>query len=112
MNRRDLLAASTAALAATTLPVFTRPAFAHQSGAPMPPVAKKIPVTIEQLGRTRIDDYQWMKDENWQAVLRDPTLIKADVKEHLDAENAYRVAMMASTEPLQAQMFEEMKGRI
>lgn len=81
-------------------------------GTPVPPVAKKIPVTIEQLGRTRTDDYQWMKDDNWQAVLRDPTLIKADVKEHLEAENAYREAMMVSTLPLQAAMFEEMKGRI
>ena len=81
-------------------------------GRPVPPVAKKIPVTIEQLGRTRIDEYQWMKDDNWQAVLRDPSLIKADVKEHLTAENAYREAMMASTVPLQNQMFEEMKGRI
>lgn len=79
---------------------------------PVPPVARKIPVTIEQLGRTRTDDYQWMKDDNWQTVLRDPTVIKADVKEHLLAENAYREAMMASTLPLQAAMFEEMKGRI
>lgn len=81
-------------------------------GTPVPPVAKKIPVTIEQLGRVRTDDYQWMKDDNWQAVLRDPTLIKAEVKEHLDAENAYREAMMVSTLPLQDAMFEEMKGRI
>ncbi len=79
---------------------------------PQPPVAKKIPVVIEQLGRTRTDDYQWMKDDNWQAVLKDPTLIKADVKEHLTAENAYREAMMASTLPLQAEMFAEMRGRI
>lgn len=79
---------------------------------PTPPVAKKVPVRIEQLGRVRVDDYQWMKDDNWQAVLRDPSLIKADVKEHLTAENAYREAMMASTLPLQAAMFEEMKGRI
>ena len=78
----------------------------------VPPVARKIPVTIEQLGRVRTDDYQWMKDDNWQAVLRDPTLIKADVKEHLTAENAYREAMLASTMPLQEAMFEEMKGRI
>ncbi|RZI99816.1 MAG: S9 family peptidase [Brevundimonas sp.] len=79
---------------------------------PVPPVARKIPVTIEQLGRVRTDDYQWMKDDNWQTVLRDPTVIKADVKEHLLAENAYREAMMASTLPLQAAMFKEMKGRI
>ena len=113
MNRRDLLATSAAVLAATALPAQARPTGASMSqGMPVPPVAKKIPVRIEQLGRVRTDDYQWMKDDNWQAVLRDPTLIKAEVKEHLDAENAYREAMMASTLPLQAAMFEEMKGRI
>ncbi len=79
---------------------------------PVAPVAKKIPVVIEQLGRTRTDEYQWMKDDNWQAVLRDPKLIKADVRDHLNEENAYREAMMASTVSLQNEMFEEMKGRI
>ena len=79
---------------------------------PVPPVAKKVLVTITQLGRTRTDDYQWMKDDNWQAVLRDPSLIKADVKEHLTEENAYRAAMLAPTQGLQDAMFEEMKGRI
>ncbi len=113
MNRRDLLATASAALAASTLPSTVQASGASMSqGRPVPPVAKKIPVTIEQLGRTRVDEYQWMKDDNWQAVLRDPSLIKADVKEHLTAENAYREAMMASTVPLQNQMFEEMKGRI
>lgn len=114
MNRRDLIATSAAALAATALPVQARTSSGTSmpQTPPVPPVAKKIPVTIEQLGRTRTDDYQWMKDDNWQAVLRDPTLIKADVKEHLTAENAYREAMMASTLPMQAEMFEEMKGRI
>ncbi|MGV8930376.1 MAG: S9 family peptidase, partial [Brevundimonas sp.] len=113
MNRRDLLATSAAVLATTALPVQARPpGVSMPQAAPVPPVARKIPVRIEQLGRVRIDDYQWMKDDNWQAVLRDPTLIKADVKAHLEAENAYREAMMASTLPLQATMFDEMKGRI
>ncbi|OGN44213.1 MAG: peptidase S9 [Caulobacterales bacterium RIFCSPHIGHO2_01_FULL_70_19] len=113
MNRRDLLATASAALAASALPSTVQASGASMSqGRPVPPVAKKIPVTIEQLGRTRVDEYQWMKDDNWQAVLRDPSLIKADVKAHLTEENAYREAMMASTLPLQAQMFEEMKGRI
>ena len=80
--------------------------------APTPPVARKEPRRIEQLGRVRVDDYAWMKDENWQKVLRDPSLIKADVKAHLTAENAYTKAMLASTEELQKQIFEEMKGRI
>ncbi|CAN7220149.1 S9 family peptidase [Brevundimonas sp. LjRoot202] len=113
MNRRDLLATSAAALAAAALPAQARtPGASMPQTTPVPPVARKMPVRIEQLGRVRVDDYQWMKDDNWQAVLRDPTLIKADVKEHLTAENAYREAMLASTLPLQAQMFEEMKGRI
>ncbi len=110
MNRREFVAST----AATALAAAASPALAR-SGAqmsPVPPVARKIPVTITQLGRTRTDDYQWMKDDNWQAVLRDPTLIKADVKEHLEAENAYREAMLASTLPLQEEMFEEMRGRI
>src|ERR1700749_1282646 len=79
---------------------------------PTPPIARKDPKRIEQLGRVRVDDYAWMKDEAWQQVLRDPKVLRADVREHLDAENAYTKAMLASTEALQAQMFEEMKGRI
>ena len=79
---------------------------------PKPPVAQKTPHRIEQLGRVRTDDYAWMKDENWQQVLRDPKTLRADVREHLDAENAYTKAVLAETEALQAQLFAEMKGRI
>jgi oligopeptidase B len=79
---------------------------------PVPPVAAKHPKRIEQLGHVRVDDYAWMKDDNWQAVLRDPAIIRADVKAHLEAENAYTKAMLEPTEALQAAMFGEMKGRI
>jgi len=78
----------------------------------VPPVAPKHPKRIEQLGRVRVDDYAWMKDDNWQAVLRDPSVVRADVRDHLVAENAYTEAMLAPTKALQAAMFEEMKGRI
>ena len=84
----------------------------QMSVVPVPPKAKKEPKTLVQLGRTRIDDYAWMKDDNWQKVLRDPALIKADVKAHLTEENAYLTAVLAGTERLQKQIFEEMKGRI
>ena len=79
---------------------------------PMPPAAKKVPKRIEQLGRARSDDYAWMKDDNWQAVMRDPTLLRADIRDHLTAENAYREAMLAPTKDLQATIYEEMKGRL
>lgn len=77
-----------------------------------PPVARREPRVIEQLGRTRTDDYAWMKDENWQQVLRDPTVLRADIREHLEAENAYTKAMLGETEDLQTRLFAEMKGRI
>jgi len=79
---------------------------------PLPPRPAKIPKVIEQLGRTRTDDYAWMKDDNWQAVLRDPALVKGEVREHLTAENAYVAALLAPTEALQATLVSEMRGRI
>ncbi len=82
------------------------------SDTPIPPRAEKRPHRIEQLGRVRVDDYAWMKDDNWQQVMRDPKVLRPDIRRHLEAENAYTRAMLASTEALQAEMFQEMKGRI
>ena len=79
---------------------------------PVPPAAAKVPKRIEQLGRIRTDDYAWMKDENWQQVLRDPSVLRADIRAHLAAENAYTQAVLADTEALQEEILEEIKGRI
>jgi len=79
---------------------------------PTPPIAPKVPKRIEQLGRVRVDDYAWLKDDNWQALLRDPAQVRPDIRAHLEAENAYTKAMLASTEALQAELFAEMKGRV
>jgi oligopeptidase B len=62
---------------------------------PPPPRPRHVPRRIEQLGRVRDDDYAWMKDENWQAVLRDPSVLNADIRDHLVAENAYCDAVLA-----------------
>ena len=79
---------------------------------PTPPHPRKEPRRIEQLGRVRIDDYAWMKDDNWQEVLRDPSKVKREVREHLEAENAYVAQVLAGAEGLQQTLFDEMKGRI
>jgi oligopeptidase B len=79
---------------------------------PVPPRPRKDPKRIEQLGRVRVDDYAWMKDDDWRQVLHDPAKVKAEVREHLVAENAYVAAVLGGTQALQDQMFEEMKGRI
>jgi oligopeptidase B len=80
--------------------------------SPTPPAPRKDPRRIEQLGRVRIDDYAWMKDDNWRAVLRDPTAVAPEIRAHLEAENAYLKAILAPTEALQRELFEEMKGRL
>ena len=79
---------------------------------PTPPIARREPKRIEQLGRVRIDDYAWMKDDNWQEVMRDPSLLRADIRTHLEAENAYTKAMLVSTAALQEQLYQEMRGRV
>jgi oligopeptidase B len=79
---------------------------------PLPPKAEKRPRRIEQLGRVREDEYCWLKDDNWQAVMRDPGALLPDIRMHLEAENAYTAAQLGSTVELQAKMFEEMRGRI
>src|SRR5690606_41589817 len=56
----------------------------RSSDLPKPPVAAKIPHRIEQLGRVRVDEYAWMKDEGWQQVLRDPKALRADIRAHLE----------------------------
>ena len=58
------------------------------------------------------DDYQWLKDENWQAVLHDPQLLKPDIRDYLVAENAYAAEIMADTKGVQELLFGELKGRI
>jgi oligopeptidase B len=77
-----------------------------------PPVAEQRPVTIEQVGFTRVDEYQWIKDDNWQQVMREPDVLDTEVRALLDAENAYLDQVMEPTSALQEQIFQEMRGRI
>jgi oligopeptidase B len=77
-----------------------------------PPVARREPKRIEQLGRVRTDNYAWMKDDNWQQVMREPAVLRADIRDHLVAENAYTKAMMAPTATLQETIYQEMRGRV
>jgi oligopeptidase B len=77
-----------------------------------PPAAEKRPLEITQHGRTRIDNYAWLKDDHWQAVLRDPSVVRPDIRGHLEAELAYYDAMTAGEAGLRARLFDEMRGRI
>jgi oligopeptidase B len=53
-----------------------------------------------------------MRDDNWQAMFKDPSLLDPAIRVHLEAENFYQQAAMADTEELRKTLFAEMRGRI
>jgi oligopeptidase B len=77
-----------------------------------PPIAAKRPVITHHHGVTLTDNYAWLRAENWQEVMRDPSVLDPEIRAYLDAENAYTASEMADTEALQAALFKEMRARI
>ena len=76
------------------------------------PIAGKHPVTSTHHGFERSDDYAWLRADNWQEVMQQPDKLPGEIRDYLEAENAYCEQLMAPTEELQGKLFEELKGRI
>ncbi len=85
--------------------------FAAALEIPAPSVEKR-PVEITQHGVTRTDNYAWLRDAEWQQVLRDPSTLDADIRAALEAENDYYQAVAGDLEPLREALYSEMRGRI
>jgi len=78
------------------------PGLAVAQTAPTPPVAAQKPHVVKG-PVDRDDPYYW---------LRDDTRKSPEVLAYLNAENAYADTVLAPTKPLQAQLFDEIVGRI
>jgi oligopeptidase B len=76
------------------------------------PTAEKRPHVTTWHGIEKHDDYHWLKDDNWQAVLHEPQKLLPDIRHYLEAENAHTASVMDKTKPLQDKLFVEIKGRI
>ncbi|RUM97359.1 S9 family peptidase [Pseudaminobacter arsenicus] len=76
------------------------------------PLTEERPQTDSHHGITRVDEFSWLRAQNWQDVFRDPAQLDPAIRSHLEAENAYQSALMADTVELQKRLFQEMKGRI
>ena len=76
------------------------------------PLAEKRPHTQTRFKTEWTDNYAWMRDDNWQAVMRDPSILDEDIRTHLETENAYTEAALAPVGTLKNAIFEEMKGRL
>jgi len=68
---------------------------------PEPPVAEKIPKELTIHGDTRVDDYYWLNERDNPQVI-----------DYLNAENAYKDAVMKHTESFQKKLYDEIVGRI
>jgi oligopeptidase B len=79
---------------------------------PAAPVAPRRPHSFTTHGITITDDYAWLKDANWQEVLRDPSVLDPDIREFLEAENDYTENLLGHTAGLQKTLVKEMRGRI
>ncbi|MBO6757768.1 MAG: S9 family peptidase [Roseibium sp.] len=79
---------------------------------PTPPRAEPRPLTLEIHGIERQDEYAWLRADNWQEVMRDPSVLADDIRAYLEAENAYQDAVMAPTAELREALYAEMRGRI
>ena len=87
-----------------TLPVF---------GSAIPPRAiERRPVVRSFHGQVLEDDYAWLRAEDWQAVLRDPAALPQNIRDVLEAENAYSAAILKPLEGLSQELVAEMRGRI
>lgn len=68
---------------------------------PLPPIAEKIPKELTIHGDTRVDNYYWLNERENPKVVA-----------YLEAENAYKDAVLKHTAEFQENLFDEMVGRI
>ena len=77
-----------------------------------PPVAQKRPQMSTHHGQDRVDNYAWLKDKDWQVVMRDPAKLDLDIRAYLEAENDHTTAWSDGNVDLRADLLAEMRGRI
>jgi len=79
---------------------------------PLPPVAPRRPKFSVHNGVELVDEYAWLRADNWQEVMREPSTLAPEIRAYLEAENAYTEAMLVDTVALQDTIYAEMKARI
>ena len=64
--------------------------------APVPPVARRVPLERRHHGDLVVDQYEWLRQKEEPEVIA-----------HLEAENAYTDALLAPLAPLRERLFDE-----
>ena len=71
------------------------------ASAPRPPATPRRAQVTKIHGYTRTDEYFWLRDRS-----------NPEVKQYLEAQNAYTMAVMKPTEGLQQKLYDEMVARV
>lgn len=75
--------------------------------------AKKIAKEIVQHDHKRIDNYAWLRDENWKELIKgNLNFADPDVKKFLDTENSYTEEFMKPLEPLKKEIYQDLLKRV
>ena len=76
------------------------------------PVAAKADTLLKEHGQTRVDPYFWMRLSDEQKNAENPDDHTQQVLDYLNEENDYTQKIMAHTEGLQKDLYDEIVGRI
>ena len=58
------------------------------------------------------DNYAWIKQKNWQEVLKNPKKLNDEVANYLTEENAFVKEQLKEKKQLETEIFQELKSRI
>lgn len=106
-RRRFLIQSSLIAIAGA----YPGATLASQKNMPRPPTPQRIPLARSQIGRTRTDNYAWMKfvPEKGQRTIE---TLPAVVRDHLVAENVYAEAVLERVASDERAFLEALRKRV
>ncbi|MSO53954.1 MAG: S9 family peptidase [Rhodospirillales bacterium] len=77
-----------------------------------PPRPPHRPSRLSAHDHVREDPYAWLRDDDWDKVLRGTKPLTPDIQAHLEAENTYAEAVLAPSADLRRTLLAELKARI
>ena len=76
-----------------------------------PPIATRVESVSSAHGEQWIDYYAWLRADNWQEAIEDPTQLPAPIANYLKAENEYYDQATADLAPLHDELITEIRSR-
>ncbi len=78
----------------------------------MAPRAERVSKVSERFGKQLADPYDWLRDPDWQMVMRDPNRLDPKIREHLEAENSWGQQVLSPVKQLREDLLTELRARI